>query len=185
METAVRDHADRPLALTLFRGTRRTVFTDGEPNGQLRGTLAFSYWIVPLNGAPDRARLCDAAIELGAGLRSEQLTAPALAALFAPVRPGLPPSASLLRARGVVVTSARQNGGALEVRCFNPNERTIAAELDFSGRPADAPHPREAQRVDFEGRVQGRRLPLRSGRLRFNAKAKEIITLRISMESLT
>jgi alpha-mannosidase/mannosylglycerate hydrolase len=185
METAVRDHADRPLALTLFRGTRRTVFTDGEPNGQLRGTLAFSYWIVPLTGAPNRARLCDAAIELGAGLRSEQLTAPALAALFAPVRPGLTPSASLLRARGVVVTSTRQNGGALEVRCFNPDERTIAAELDFSGRPADAPLPREAQRVDFEGRALGRRLTLRSGRLRFSAKAKEIITLRIRMDSRT
>ena len=37
LESAVRDLPERPLALTLFRATRRTVFTDGEPGGQLLG----------------------------------------------------------------------------------------------------------------------------------------------------
>jgi len=183
METAVRDQADRPLALTLFRGTRRTVFTDGEPNGQLHGTLEFQYWLLPLRGAPDRARLCDAGIELGSGLRYEQITATALKALFVPVRTGLPPRASLLKASGVVLSSTRDCGGVLEVRCFNPSDRTVTAELDFSGRPAEAPVPQTAQRVDFEGRAQGAALKLRSGRVRFAAKAKEIVTLRLRLEA--
>lgn len=183
METAVRDQADRPLALTLFRGTRRTVFTDGEPNGQLRGTLAFEYWLMPVKGRPDRSRLCDAGIELGAGLRYEQVTAPALKALFAPVRAGLPSSASFLRASGVVLSSTRDCGGLLEVRCFNPDDRPVAAELDFSGRPGDAPLPRSAERVDFEGRPQGTPLAVRSGRVRFTAKPKEIITLRLRVDA--
>ena len=34
LETAVRDQPERPLALTLFRATRRTVMTDGQPQGQ-------------------------------------------------------------------------------------------------------------------------------------------------------
>jgi dipeptidase D len=36
LESAVRDLTERPIALTLFRGTRRTVLTDGEPGGQQR-----------------------------------------------------------------------------------------------------------------------------------------------------
>jgi alpha-mannosidase/mannosylglycerate hydrolase len=55
MECAVRDLPERPLALTLFRATRRTVGTNGEPDGQMRGRLEFDYCIVPLRGEPDRA----------------------------------------------------------------------------------------------------------------------------------
>ena len=41
LESAVSDLPERPIGLTLFRATRRTVMTDGEPNGQLQGDLCF------------------------------------------------------------------------------------------------------------------------------------------------
>ncbi len=74
-ESGVRDLPERILALTLFRATRRTVMTDGQPQGQIQGELAFDYWIVPLRQTVDRARLCENGIQLGAGLRNVQLAA--------------------------------------------------------------------------------------------------------------
>ncbi len=43
LESAIRNQDERTLALTLFRSTRRTVMTDGEPEGLLRGTMTFRY----------------------------------------------------------------------------------------------------------------------------------------------
>ena len=57
-ESAVQDLPERPIALTLVRATRRTVFTDGEPNGQIQGRHTFRYWLAPLTGAPEWAHLC-------------------------------------------------------------------------------------------------------------------------------
>jgi alpha-mannosidase/mannosylglycerate hydrolase len=39
LECFVRDQPERPIVLTLFRGTRRTIMTDGQPDGQLLGEL--------------------------------------------------------------------------------------------------------------------------------------------------
>ncbi len=64
------DLPERPIGLTLFRATRRTVMTDGEPNGQLQGDLRFRYWIAPLAGEPDRAALCRLGQRLEGGLRA-------------------------------------------------------------------------------------------------------------------
>ena len=50
LESAVSDLPERPIGLTLTY--RRTVMTDGEPNGQLQGDLRFRYWIAPLAGEP-------------------------------------------------------------------------------------------------------------------------------------
>ena len=84
-ETAVQDLPERPIALTLFRSTRRTVFTDGEPQGLLLGhKLMFRYQIVPLAGPIDPARLCRLGQRLAAGLRNVQLTAKDLRAQACP-----------------------------------------------------------------------------------------------------
>ena len=72
LETTVRDTADRAVALTLFRGTRRTAFTDGEPDGQTRGPMTFRYLFQPLAGKPDRAQLCELGLRLSGGLRAAQ-----------------------------------------------------------------------------------------------------------------
>ncbi|MCZ7544828.1 MAG: glycoside hydrolase family 38 [Anaerolineae bacterium] len=111
-ESAVRDLPERPVALTLFRSTRRTVNTDGEPEGQLLGPLTFRFWVAPLANAPDRIRLARLGQQLAAGLRDVQLHAQDLAVQGeAP----LPPAASFLsvegrrwsRARGRWATGSR------------------------------------------------------------------------------
>ena len=74
LESAVRDQPERTLALTLFRSTRTTVFTNGEPNGQLLGDWTFRYWLVPLAGEPDLGE-AEPAGTAGRG-RSAQRAAP-------------------------------------------------------------------------------------------------------------
>ena len=129
MESAVRDLPERPIALTLFRGTRRTVITDGEPNGQLLGDLHFRYWIVPVAGEVDRVRLCDLGQQLAAGLRDVQLRPQDVRFFRADLARGgvdatLPAVAGFLSVEGpAVVTSIRQVGEGLEVRMFNPNPK--------------------------------------------------------------
>ncbi|NLV73096.1 MAG: glycoside hydrolase family 38 [Chloroflexi bacterium] len=133
LESAVRDLPDRPIALTLFRGTRRTVFTRGEPDGQLNDTLKFRYLIVPLTGAPERSDLFDRAQRLLAGLHVVQFETRDVRYYRTPVE--LAPSGSLLSVSApAVVTSIQQLDGSLELRMFNPNEQTadIQVNLDAS-----------------------------------------------------
>lgn len=178
LESCVRDQAERPLALTLFRATRRTVMTDGEPEGQLQGDLRFEYWLVPFHGAADRARLCDLGVRLAAGLRDVQMAAADVATYRGEAT--LPPQASFLALTGkVVITSVREVGGALEVRLFNPQTKTESAQLDFRGRPKDALKPRQVQRVNFESRPQGKPAAF-AGAFKTTLKPKEIVTLRFT-----
>ncbi len=176
LESCVRDQPDRPLALTLFRATRRTVFSDGEPAGQLLGELTFNYWIVPLRGAVDRIQLLEYGLRLGAGLRTAQMTAYDVA--VCPRRMTLPPSASLLQVQdGVAVTSVREVEGAVEVRLFNPGERTTSATVDFGSRPTSAPRPRTAQRVNLESQPLGRPAAMKGRTYGLEVRPKEIVTL--------
>jgi alpha-mannosidase/mannosylglycerate hydrolase len=164
MEAAVRDLPARPIALTLFRATRRTVLTDGEPLGQLRGPMKFRYWIVP--GAPDRVRLCEMGQELAAGFRQVALARE-------DVKPGKRPRvSSFLRLEGpAVLTSARREGDAVEVRMFNPCDSAIEAVLHTqAGR---------SRQVDLESR------PLEEwrehgGPVRMSLKPKQLLTLQLS-----
>lgn len=184
METAIRDLPERPLALTLFRSTRRTVFTDGEPQGQLQGELTFGCWLSPVRGEIDRVGLTEDSILLGAGLRVAQIPSAGLGGLFLPVTPDLPPAASFLAVSGgVVVTSIRDRCGALEVRLFNPATKAITAICDFSGRPRSVAQPAWAERVNFEGKSLGKRRPVNAGILRTAVRSKEIVTLRFPATS--
>jgi alpha-mannosidase/mannosylglycerate hydrolase len=177
MEAAVPDLPERPVALTFFRSTRRTVMTDGEPGGQEQGELTFQYWIAPLHSAPDRASLLLRAQRLAGSLRTAQLTA-ADAARFRPDRP-LPPEASFLRVDGpVTVTSLRREGDGLEVRMFNPNTRTVEAALDLTGWPADAPRPQSCIPVNLESDPVGQPYPVEDGRVEISLEPKQIVTLR-------
>lgn len=178
LESCVRDQAERPLALTLFRATRRTVFTDGEPEGQLQGELNFDYWLVPYRDAPDRTRLCDLGVRLTAGLRDVQLTAADVTVYQG--NASLPLQSSFLKLNGdVVMTSMREVGATLEVRLFNPQTKPAVATLDFSGRPSGVPCPYLAQRVDFESQPQGK--PTRfTNTFKTALKPKEIVTLRFT-----
>lgn len=178
LETAVRDLPGRPIALTLFRGTRRTVFTEGEPNGQMRGPLTLRYRIVPLAGAPDFTRLCELGRQTAAGLRTVQLRA-ADVAMFRGGQP-VPAVAGFVRVSGrAVVTSLRQVGRAVELRMFNPQAESVTAKVRLTG-PAAVNRPfTKAELVNFESRAAGP-LRLAQGQVAVTLKPKQIVTVRLS-----
>ena len=176
LESAVRDGTERTLALTLFRSTQRTVFTDGEPNGQLRGELTFRYWLVPLTGTPDRVRLSCLGQQLAAGLRTVQLRPADLPLQRQPH--ALPSTAGLLQVDGpAVVTSARWVDGGLEVRLFNPNTEPGEAQVRFDSRLGFV----TMQAVDSESNPLEEARSLRQGEGVVALAAKQIRTVRFAV----
>jgi alpha-mannosidase/mannosylglycerate hydrolase len=175
MESAVPDQPDRPIALTLLRATRRTVQTNGEPDGQLQGPQTFDYWIVPLMGRPDVTKLAEASQLQNAGVRASQI-----AAIDVPESHGqrdLAAGASFLRLDGpAVLSSLRQADRAMEARLYNPTGQTILAALCFDGQVA-AP-PATGQLVDFESRPIGPKAALKSGRYELSLGPKQVRTIR-------
>lgn len=149
-EAAVLDDADRTLALTLLRATRRTVFTDGEPEGQVQGPLSFRFRLVPLAAAPDPVALFVHAQRVAAGIRA--VTPNPVEDRAARRYHGKAVPASFFSVDGpVVATSLRRtpDGGA-EARVFNPSPDPVQAriatalatamrETDFEGNPAGEP----------------------------------------------
>jgi alpha-mannosidase len=171
LETAVQDTPERPIALTLFRGTRRTVMTNGEPGGQLLGSLKFQYWIVPLAGRPNVADLGALGQRLAGGIRSAQLQ-PADIALY---RTGgkLPAQTSFLEIKGdAILTSLRQVERGMEVRMFNPMEQTITISLVIP----DGGYTRVVS-VNLESRPIGPELAISGGSLTLSIEPKRIVTL--------
>ncbi|MHB9034714.1 MAG: glycoside hydrolase family 38 N-terminal domain-containing protein, partial [Anaerolineae bacterium] len=176
LESAVRDQPDRPLALTLFRGTRRTVGTTGEPNGQLNWPLHFTYWIVPLTGQPDRAGLFDLAKLLLAGVRASQLQARDI--VFHRQEPALPAQAGLLDVSApAVVTSARQVGSGFELRMFNPEE--TAATVQVQAGAGLLERYSQYGRVNLESAALEEPAAF-TGAFTTSLGAKQVITLRFS-----
>ena len=177
LETAVRDTAERPIALTLFRGTRRTVFTNGEPDGQMRGVMTFRYLVMPSAGKPNRTQLCELGQRLAAGLRAVQLRREDVD-IFKTAQQ-LPPTAGSLRVEGpAVVTSLRQTGEATELRMFNPDLKAIAATIHLAGKTGQSKPATTAQRVDFESNPLGQ-LAITGGRIKVTLKPKQIVTVRL------
>jgi len=179
LDCCVRDLPERPLALTLLRGTRRTVMSNGQPGGQILGEHVFHYAVRPLRGAPDRVALCERALQIGAGLRTAQLNDYDIR--ICPRQRTLPAAASLFQIAGpVVVTSSREIDAGFEVRLFNPNPEVAEARIDFAGRPATAPIPRKAQPVNLESQTVGDAVPVRDGSHAFSVRPKQILTLRFT-----
>ncbi len=171
LESGVRDVVERPVILTLYRSTFRTVMTAGEPEGELLGhAMSFRYRIVPLGGKPDRAALFDRAQELSGGLRTIQLEPRDLK--VRQTDPVLPPSGSLLSISGAaVLTSLRQLGGVVELRTFNPNESAVSAKATV------ALPVRSALPVNFDSQPCGKKQDVKKSQLSLALKAKEIQTL--------
>ena len=176
LECAVQDMPERPVALTLFRATRKTVNTDGEPGGQVQGELRFQYWLVPLAGSPDRARLFDLGHQLAGGLRSAQLNR-ADVARFRQER-ALPAESGFLALDGpAVVTSLRKVGQCAEVRLFNPDVVPVEAALVFTEKE-DLRCPLEVTPVNFESDPIGQAYPVEDGRVVIPLGPKQIRTIR-------
>jgi alpha-mannosidase/mannosylglycerate hydrolase len=177
LESGVRDTPQRPIILTLFRSTSRTVMTAGEPGGQLLGhSLRFRYRIVPLAGAPDRALIFDHAQTLSGGHRVVQFDAHDIRVRSS--KTTLPSSGSLLEIKGPhVLTSLRQVRNTVETRTFNPNETSERASFDFN------PFVRTDSvcAVDFESRPIGANGADISSSLVVTLAPKKISTLRMDV----
>lgn len=183
LECAVRDLPERPIALTLFRSTGRTVMTNGEPGGQLPGPLTFRYRVAPLAGEPDRARMFDLAQRLAAGVRETHVEKEDLDVrrhVYPELR-GVPASASFCELEGqATLTSLRLVAGALEARVFNPCEESARCAirlplLEAEGRLGGA------EFVNLESAPLGETLEWREGRVEFTLAPKQIRTLRVEI----
>jgi len=143
-ESAVRDTAERPIALTLLRAFRRAVLSGDNEGGQVQGTHTFRYDVVPYAGGPPLQELFVRGQRINDPVRAVVLTPAELAATDR--RGPLPPKHSFLQISGnVVVTSIQQHEGGMLVRLFNPHptpERAILA-------PAGGRAPRS---VTIDGR---------------------------------
>ena len=179
MEISAIDMPDRPLALTLFRSTRRTVMTDGEPLGQLQGDLSFRYYLAPLSESPDRTRLFLLGQKLAAGLRDIHIAPDDLLENTKTER-RLPLEASFLRVIGkAVVTSVRHITEALEVRCFNPENDSVQATIELPSPFWSDGDQLRAEMVNFESNPLDAIDGLDGKTLRLTLNPKQIATIRI------
>ena len=183
-ESAVQDTPERCIALTLFRATQRTVFTSGEPGGQVQGELTFRYAIVPLAGTPDRAALFDEAVLLSAGLRSVQLSELDVQNIQESMGrseitpPSLDASSGFMAVSGpVTMTSLRQTRTGLEVRLFNPNDETARASLSLGKLPRESEQPTHAVWVNFESMPISEPFEIDGQMVSFEVQPKQIRTL--------
>ena len=175
LETAVRDLPERPLALTLFRGTKKTVGTVGEPGGQEKGRLDFQVLDSshPGKPGPDKVMrigptnfnwftVCPDAARRYRHLSERSKTACA-SEFFASRRP----SSDLKFAN---------DRWHLEVRLFNPLTTTIENRLYTENWPDELQVPQWVQPVDFESTPKVSRQPIDQI---IQLKPKQIMTLRL------
>ncbi len=126
-EYAVLDDEPRTLALTLFRSTRKTVGTSGEPGGQLLEDMVFDYLVYPFAGKADPVKLSRYVAMAQAGVRMH-------------VTRDLPDDHSFLRqvSGEAVVTaikpSAEREGGI--IRLWNPSDHEVRDGIHLN-RPID------------------------------------------------
>ncbi len=177
METCVRDLPDRPVALTLFRATRRTPFTEGEPDGQLPGPMRFDFTIEPLAAAPDAVALTEAGQALNAGPQTVQHRGSRSGFWHRPAGLASSGSAALLDGP-VVLSSLRRVADGVEARLFNPGAEPAAFSLKMS--PPAAAAPATAQRVDSESTPLAEPFALEAGTLNATLGPKAFATFRFA-----
>jgi hypothetical protein len=81
----------------------------------------------------------------------------------------------------VLVTSVRDVQGSVEVRLYNPTERTGTAVIHLAERLRTTGRVTAAQSVDLESQPIGQPVRLVRGRCRWRLKAKQIVTLRFAL----
>lgn len=145
-ESGVLDQPDRPLCVTLLRGFRRAVFTDGNDGGQILGSHRFVLGLAPF--ASNRSQPMPAALlsryaqNLATPVRANYLNFADLAST-----PPSPSSAHTSpRIDGDVVLSASYSPapGQRFIRFYNPSDQTANVRL-IGGK--------DWYEVDLEGNV--------------------------------
>lgn len=175
LETAVQDRPDRPIALTLFRSTRKTKMTDGEPEGLLLGRgMKFRYRVLPLRHPLERHRMFEHAQDLSGGIRSVCLNAADLAFERNKSGQGSAPAAGLFSLKGPgVLSSVRKAGPNLQIRLFNPETSDVSLQLVPGALPSDS----LLRPVNFEGQPVGEPLEIHDGLHAVPCGKKQIMTL--------
>lgn len=174
-ETAVRDVPERTLALTLLRGFRRTIFTDGEEGGQSLGPHEFRYRLVPLAGPPDRTRLAALAQRTAAGLRAVQVLPRNQAAAGERTVPRTLGQLRLRPGRALVSSLRRRpQSDAVELRLYNVHDEALTETLTFH-RPAAT-----AALTDLEGREQRPLAVAADGAVTVEIGPRAIVTVRLT-----
>ncbi|WP_139995468.1 alpha-mannosidase [Paenibacillus paridis] len=181
-EAAVRDQAERTIALTLYRSTHKEVMTDGSDGGQLLGTLAFEY-ALGFFGAdqPIEARLWREHQQFVTGLQTAHRKSgklyketPHSRAEDLPLRK----SYLSLSGDGMIVSAfklAADRNGYI-VRLFNCGSDQQEAALTFASPLASA------ALVNLDEAHQ-ETLPFNGNAVKLTAGPKQIITLRLVFDN--
>lgn len=127
-EVAVADDPGRTLSLTLFRSNGKTVFTSGEPGGQLLEPLSFDYAVALGVAAKDSAGLARAATRIQLGARIQHF---AKRGCGNPKPQTAPPDGLLEITGNAQCSAARLAGDTLEIRLFNPTPAEETVRLRF------------------------------------------------------
>lgn len=135
-EVAARADAAGTLDITLLRCSRRTVHTNGEPDGQLQGRQDFRFALLCLSPEDDEA---------GLWRRQQEMQAPPLVqcapADFSPSPVQAGETFLELRGDGLVFSSckrAEEDAGLVALRVFNPSAQPVTGEARFGIGVAEA-----------------------------------------------
>ncbi len=172
-ESGVTDEPAKPIKLTLFRSTRRTVMTNGEPGGQLLKPLSFKYNIMPIEGKADRLKIYNEALKLATGIKSCQLRNQDIT--VAKPTGSLPPCQGIINLTGAVMSSFSMIGDKCELRCFNPSDEQSQVSIEFL-EPKFVRRFQTAVKCDLDFKKE-LNLKITAGKLDTKAKPKEITTI--------
>ena len=171
-ESGVPDETSRPIKLTLFRSTRTTVMTSGEPGGQLLKPLSFKYAVMPLNGETDRLNIYNEAMKLAGGIKTFAVQKHDIN--VAKPQKRLPASNGLLSLDGAVMSSLSMRDGKYELRFFNPADTEQKATITLLAEELKA--VTFAYKADFDFN-KTEDLQIKDNRITIILAKKEIATV--------
>jgi len=146
-ESGAPDEPSRPIKLTLFRSTRKTVMTSGEPGGQLLKPLSFRYAVMPLTGETDRLSIYNEAMKLACGIKTSTVQKRDIN--VSKQKKPLPSQAGLIRLEGAVMTGLSIRGDKYEMRFFNPQQTQQKATINLLAEE-DVIKFTKAYKADFD-----------------------------------
>ena len=123
------------LYVTLIRGFKKTVMTNGQIGGQILGEQEFEFQLVPLGADITYADLVRQQDVMGVGLISSYAEVDASSATNAPVSCFKLSGDNILLS---VIKCAEREDNAYVVRMFNASDKTSEATLTFANKVTEA-----------------------------------------------
>lgn len=157
-ECGVTDAGD--IFVTLLRACKRTVMTNGEPDGEQQGLLTYSYELCPFTGDTSYAALQREQDELASGILS--------------VSGGKRNAAGLeILSEGTIFSTANLENGACCIRVYSVSKREELAEIRLPE------WVKSTELVTLEGKTK-RSLAIKDGVVRFELGAFRFETIKVS-----